>query len=462
MTRRFKGFQRYGIGGVLLAVLMIGQGAAMAQSLQEALAKAYVNNPTLRAARAELRAVDEGVPQSLSGWRPTLELNYDIGKTHSDSAGGSSSGAGNQNRTPKTSTVSVEQNLFQGFRTVSGTDEAEQEVKAQRARLASTEQTVLFDAATAYMDVLRDGAVLNLNISNERVLGRQLQATRDRFEVGEVTRTDVAQAESRLSSSKADRIQSEGDLVRSRARFLQVVGDMPETLKPTKSLGGLPASEKDAISRARAKNPNVIAAKFEERSSKSAIKSAAGALLPTVDLVGRLRRSDQGSSPTSRSETASITAQLVVPLYQAGAVTSRIRQAKQVWSQRKRELDVAMWAATQAATDAWKTLETAQAQIAAFTAAVRAGEIALEGVRQEAQVGSRTVLDVLDAEQELLNARVSLVRAERDAVVASVDLRRAVGTLRASNLKLSVEPYDPEQNYRAVRGKWFGTGIKGE
>lgn len=462
MTSRFKGFRICGIGSFMLTVLMIGQGVAMAQSLEEALAKAYVNNPTLRAARAELRATDEGVPQALSGWRPTLELNYDIGKTHSDSAGGGNSSSGNQNLTPKTSSVSVEQNLFRGFRTVSGTDEAELDVKAQRARLASTEQTVLFNAATAYMDVVRDGAVLNLNINNERVLGRQLQATRDRFEVGEVTRTDVAQAESRLSSAKAERIQSEGDLVRSRARFLQVVGDMPETLKPTKTLGGLPGSEKLAIDRARAENPDVIAAKFEETSSKSAIKSAEGALLPTVDLVGQLRRSDQASSPTSRSETASITAQLVVPLYQAGAVTSRIRQAKQVWGQRKRELDVAMWAATQGATDAWQTLATAQAQIAAFAAAVRAGEIALDGVRQEAQVGSRTVLDVLDAEQELLNARVSLVRAERDAVVASVDLRRAVGTLQASSLKLPVKPYDPERNYRAVRGKWFGTGVSGE
>jgi outer membrane protein len=460
MTSRFNGFRICGIGGVVLTVLMIGQGAAIAQSLEEALAKAYVNNPTLRAARAELRATDEGVPQALSGWRPTLELNYDIGKTHSASAGGGNSSSGNQNRTPKTGSVSIEQNLFQGFQTVSGTAEAEQDVKAQRARLASTEQTVLFNAATAYMDVVRDGAVLNLNVSNERVLGRQLQATRDRFEVGEVTRTDVAQAESRLSSAKADRIQSEGDLVRSRARFLQVIGDMPETLKPAKTLGGLPTSEKVAIDLARAENPDVIAAKFEENSSKSAIKTAEGALLPTVDLVGQLRRSDQASSPSSRSETASITAQLVVPLYQAGAVTSRIRQAKQVWSQRKRELDVAMWAATQGATDAWQTLETAQAQIAAFAAAVRAGEIALEGVRQEAQVGSRTVLDVLDAEQELLNARVSLVRAERDAVVASVDLRRAVGTLQASKLKLAVDPYDPEKNYRAVRGKWLGTKIK--
>ena len=381
MMSRRTGVRRTAFGGVLLAVLALGQSGVSAQSLEEALAKAYLNNPTLRAARAELRATDEGVAQAQSGWRPTLELGYDIGKEYSDSSGGSNWSAGSQNRTPRSGSVTLEQNIFQGFRTVAGTERAEEIVKAERARLASTEQQVLLDAATAYMDVVRDEAVLNLNVNNERVLKRQLEATRDRFEVGEVTRTDVAQAESRLSSAIADRIQAEGALVRSRA---------------------------------------------------------------------------------SRSDGASVTAQLTVPLYQAGAVSSRIRQAKQTWSQQRLLLEAAVRDATQAATDAWKRLETARAQIAAFTAAVRAGEIALEGVRQEAQVGSRTVLDVLDAEQELLNARVSLVRAERDAVVASVDLRQAVGTLLASDLNLPVEKYDPEKNYRAVRDRWFGTGITGE
>ena len=462
MMSRRTGVRRTAFGGVLLAVLALGQSGVSAQSLEEALAKAYLNNPTLRAARAELRATDEGVAQAQSGWRPTLELGYDIGKEYSDSSGGSSSSGGSQNRTPRSGSVTLEQNIFQGFRTVAGTERAEEIVKAERARLASTEQQVLLDAATAYMDVVRDEAVLNLNVNNERVLKRQLEATRDRFEVGEVTRTDVAQAESRLSSAIADRIQAEGALVRSRARFRNIVGDMPETLKPTSTLDGLPATEDDAVSRAQVNNPSVLAVKFDERASKSAIKSAEDELLPTVDLVGELSRADQSSSPTSRSDGASVTAQLTVPLYQAGAVSSRIRQAKQTWSQQRMLLEAAVRDATQAATDAWKRLETARAQIAAFTAAVRAGEIALEGVRQEAQVGSRTVLDVLDAEQELLNARVSLVRAERDAVVASVDLRQAVGTLLASDLNLPVEKYDPEKNYRAVRGRWFGTGITGE
>ncbi len=449
----------------LLAVLCLetaGLGnAAIAQSFEEALGKAYLYNPTLRAARAELRATDEGVAQALSGWRPTVELSYDYAKSNNFSNSGNTA-LRSQNRTPKTTAVTVEQNLFRGFRTETDTNRAEANVKAQRARLSSTEQTVLSNAAAAYMDVVRDEAVLDLNRNNERVLARQLQATRDRFEVGEVTRTDVAQAEARLSSAKADRIQAEGALVRSQARYRQVVGDAPGKLTAPQTLGGLPVSEEDAINQARDHSPDVKAARFDEQSARLGIKSVEGELLPTVDLVGEVNRRDQASSPESRTEELSLTAEVTIPLYQAGAVSSRIREAKQTWSQRRRQLEVASLAATRGATDAWKGLVTAQAQITALTAAVRANQIALEGVRQEAQVGSRTVLDVLDAEQELLNSRVSLVRAERDAVVASVDLRQAVGSLLARDLKLPVSLYDPEANYRTVRDKWFGLDVKDE
>jgi outer membrane protein len=449
----FLSFVSIALGGISLN--------AGAETFEEALGKAYLSNPTLRAARAQLRATDERVPQALSGWRPTVELSYDYGKSNNFS-NTPNSATRSQNRTPKNGALTVEQNLFQGFQTETDTKVAEADVLAQRARLSSTEQNVLRDAATAYMDVVRDEAVLNLNLNNERVLARQLQATRDRFEVGEVTRTDVAQAEARLSSAKAETIQADGALVRSRARYRQIIGDAPGTLKAPPLLSDLPLSEDDAINRARDSSPDVIAARFDEQSARLSIKSSEAELYPTLDLVGELNRRDQAASPESRTEEASITAQVTVPLYQAGAVSSRIREAKQVWNQRRRELDVANLAVTRGATDAWKNLETARAQIRAFTAAVRAGQIALEGVRQEAQVGSRTVLDVLDAEQELLDARVSLVRAERDALVASVDLRQAVGSLLAKELKLPTELYDPEDNYRAVRNKWFGFEVKEE
>lgn len=450
---------RRGIVASLVVCSIYPGLSASAESLKEALAKAYLTNPTLLAARAELRATDEGVPEAISGWRPTVSFDYDIGKSKTDSNSTSSSSGNSQNRTPKTSSVTIDQNLFNGWRTQSGIESAEQAVLSQRAQLASTEQTIMLNAATAYMDVIRDEAVLKLNQANELVLGRQLEATRDRFEVGEVTRTDVAQAEARLSRAKADRIESEGALTISRAAYRNIIGDFPGTLKSAGPLDDLPASKEEAMASAKSGNPDVVAARHDERAAKSAIKTAEGALYPTVNLEGELSRRDQASSPTSRSEEASITASVSVPLYQAGAVSARIRAAKQQWSQERRDLDAAVRTAIQEAAQSWERYVTARAQVNAFAAEVRAAEIALEGVKQEAQVGSRTVLDVLDAEQELRDARVSLVRARRDVTVASFEVRQAVGTLVASRLSLAVELYDPTKNYKANRNRWFGTSV---
>lgn len=448
--------------GLLASLIIYGMCPGInvsAETLKEALAKAYLSNPTLLSARAELRATDEGVPEAISGWRPTLSFDYDIGKSKTDSNSTTSSSGNSQNRTPKTSSVTIDQNLFNGWRTQSGIESAEQAVLSQRAQLSSTEQTIMLNAATAYMDVIRDEAVLKLNQSNELVLGRQLEATRDRFEVGEVTRTDVAQAESRLSRAKADRIESEGSLTSSRAAYRSIVGDFPGTLQNAGPLDNLPATKDEAMASAKSGNPDVVAARHEERAAKSAVKTAEGALYPTVNLEGELTRRDQASSPSSRSEEASITATVSVPLYQAGAVSARIRAAKQTWSQERRDLDAAIRSAEQEAAQSWERYVTATAQVNAFSAEVRAAEIALEGVKQEAQVGSRTVLDVLDAEQELRDARVSLVRARRDVTVASFEVRRAVGTLVAGKLDLPVELYDPTKNYKTFRNRWFGTSI---
>lgn len=444
-----------------LCVGLLG-GTAGAETLQEALAKAYQNNPTLLAARARLRAIDEGVSEAVSGWRPTVSINYDVGKTYSDSSGGSSSGSGAQNRTPRTGSLSLEQNVYRGGRTLSGTRRAEQDVLAERARLATTEQQVMLDGGTAFVDALRDEAVLRLNQSNERVLKRQLEATRDRFQVGEVTRTDVAQAESRLARAVADRIQSEGNLVQSRAAYRDIMGDLPGTLQPTKPLGDLPTSQDDTIKQARVSNPQVIASRFTERAAVADIDVVKGELYPSINLEGDLSRGNDTSSTDSRRESASITARVSMPLYQAGGVSARIRAAKQTHSQRRRELDAAIRTVIASATGAWQDYQTAVAQIKAFTSEVNSASIALEGVRQEAQVGSRTVLDVLDAEQELLDARVSLVRAQRDEAVASFSVRQQIGTLVASKLALGVPTYDFEAYYKKVRNKWFGWGIGGK
>lgn len=449
------------VSAVVGSALCIGSvaGPASAETLQEALAKAYQNNPTLLAARAALRAVDEGVSEAISGWRPTVSLNYDIGKSYSDSSGGSASSSGAQSRLPRTGSLSLDQNVYRGGRTQSAIRRAEQDVLAQRARLSTTEQQIMFDGGTAYVDVLRDEAVLRLNQSNERVLRRQLEATQDRFQVGEVTRTDVAQAESRLARATADRIQSEGNLVQSRAAYRDVMGDFPGSLKPVKPLGDLPTSQDDATKQARANSPEVIASRFTERAAAADVEAVKGELYPSLDLEGELARRNDTSSTDSRNDAASITARFSLPLYQAGGVSSRIRAAKQTHSQRRKELDAAIRTVIASATRAWEDYQTAVAQIKAFSAGVRSATIALEGVRQEAQVGSRTVLDVLDAEQELLDARVSLVTAQRDEAVASFSVRQQIGTLVASKLNLGVTTYDFEAYYKNVRNKWFGWGI---
>lgn len=445
---------------VLAPAIFAPQGA-WAQTLKEALGKAYQTNPQLLAIRARLRATDEGIAQAVSGWRPTVTISYQAGKTHSTSAGGSRSGTGSQNRTPRTGSLTVEQNLYQGGRTTAEISRSESQVQAERARVLDTEQAVMLQAATSYSDVVRDQEVLKLNINNEKVLERQLEAARDRFRVGEVTRTDVAQAESRLARATADRVRAEGDLISSRARFRNVVGDSPGTLKPAKPLGDLPVNEAEAVGLARDNAPLVFAAKFDEKAARDDVRANKADFLPVLDLEGTLTRRDEASSPGSRSEVAAVSLQLTVPLYQAGGVSSRVREAKQLAGQRRREFDRAMRDAVERATRAWEALQTARAQIKAFTAEVRATTIALEGVEQEAAVGSRTVLDVLDAEQELRDAKVSLVGAERDEVVASFDLRASIGKLTAENLALPVELYDLERNYRAVRNKWFGMGITG-
>jgi TolC family type I secretion outer membrane protein len=304
--------------------------------------------------------------------------------------------------------------------------------------------------------------VVELRVNNERVLRRQLEATRDRFSVGEVTRTDVAQAESRLSRATADRIRAEGDLVNSRAGYRNIMGIAPGKLEPAKPLKDLPANQAEAIGQARELNFAVVEADFIERAARDQVDEVTGELLPTVTLSGDLSRDYEGSTPNSETDTVSITANVSVPLYQSGSVSSRVRAAKQVVAQRRNERNVAVRDAREAGARGWEEVQTARAQIRSFLAEVRATEIALEGVQQEALVGSRTVLDVLDAEQELLDARVSLARAERDEVVAAYQLRSAVGRLTAESLKLPVKEYDFTENYRRVRNKWFGLGIDKE
>jgi TolC family type I secretion outer membrane protein len=443
-----------------LAGALLGVAPAAGQSLEESLATAYTTNPSLLAARARLKAVNEGVPQELSNWRPRVTVNASAGKQRTESDGPLN--VTTQKTTPLTAELGVEQSLYRGGRTVAGTRRAEASVLAERQVLTSVEQDVLLSAATSYMDVWRDQSVLQLNVSNERVLQRQLEASRDRFEVGEITRTDVAQSESRLARATADRIAAEGDLTASRAVFQEVVGIYPMLLEEPPALEGLPASQDEVIAAAAAAQPDLVSAKFTEEASRHQVRVSLGELFPEVSLNGEIGYEDETSIEDSDAEFYRILAQVTVPLYQQGLVSSRVREDKQIANQRRIEIDQAGRAAEQNAISAWEDLQTGRAQIVSFQSEVDSSRIALEGVRQENAVGARTILDILDAEQEFLDAQVSLVRARRDESVAGYAVLAAMGRLTAGNLGLPVAVYDPIKDYDAVRDKWFGLSIPEE
>ena len=450
--------------GVAVLSLCIGLGVlsspAGAETLDEALARTYLDNPTLRATRAELRGVDEGVAQARSGWRPNVEVNGGAGLSYQDRNVGSVSTS--DGTVPLAGSIDVVQPLYTGGRTDAQVDAAEKDVEAQRALLAAVEQSVLRDGVTAYMNVWSAEAVLSLNQNNERVLRRQLQATRDRFEVGETTRTDVSQAEARLSRAVSSRIQAEGELASAIATYEQVIGVNPSGVEQAPAPSGLPASRDETVSSALDDNPNVIAAVFVQQAAEARVDASEAELNPEVNLVGSLGHTRNQTRSNTDTNEASIIAQLVIPIYQQGFVSSQVRENKQISNQRAIEIEEARRLAKQQAIASWEALVTRRSQVESLLSEVRASQIALDGVRQENLVGARTVLDVLDAEQELLNAQVDLVTAQRDVVIASYGALAAVGRLTAERIGLPVEIYDPTKNYDAVADKWYGTDISGE
>ncbi|WP_404426680.1 TolC family outer membrane protein [Thalassospira australica] len=439
----------------ILATGGIVANGASAESLEDALIKAYQSNPTLEAGRASLRATDEEASQALSNWRPNVSLSGEAGfREYNTDVDGTEE---DNSLTPYTVGAEVTQPLYRGGRTIAETDRAESRIRAARAALRSSEQDVLLQVATAYFNVLRDTAVVELNQNNVRVLERQLEATRDRFSVGEVTRTDVSQAEARLAGSKADLISAQGDLANTSAQYERLVGNRPENLEIPNSLAGLPTSVTDVLAIAQEQHPDVVQAQYTEDAAKSDIRLSEGSLYPEVNLTAGVQRAYEASQDDLTADSAEILAQVTVPLYQQGAVYSSVRAAKQTAGQARVQVDEARRAVIENATSSWETLVTARASIESQQAQVSSAEVALDGVQREASVGSRTVLDVLDQEQELLTARVNLVGSRRDAAVAEFQVKAAMGALSAQVLGLPVEVYDTESNYNKVRDQWWGT-----
>jgi outer membrane protein len=331
-------------------------------------------------------------------------------------------------------------------------------VLAQRARLLATEQQVMQDTVTAYVGVIRDQELLRLNINNEQVLTEQLRATNERFRVGEITRTDVAQAESRLAGARSQRAQAEGNLQISRATFQRLVGLPPGNLVAPQPLRVPLQTGRDVAQAAAANNPNVVAALFDEAGARDNVNIQTAALLPTLNLTTQASRNDNTLTQHQRITAAQVTANLTVPLYQGGAEFSAVRQARQSAQQARQTVDEQRRTVVQQATQAWEQLQSSKAQVDSVRAQIRAAEIALDGVQREAIVGSRTTLDVLNAEQELLNARTSLVQALSTVVQQSYALAATIGRLTATDLGLAVEPYDMRAYYNEVRNRWAGYG----
>ncbi|ABS64611.1 type I secretion outer membrane protein, TolC family [Parvibaculum lavamentivorans DS-1] len=430
---------------------------ASAENLIDALTAAYATNPTLQAQRAQLRATDELVPQALSGWRPNLQAQGAYGVTSTDTTLNNGASARDDLR-PLSGSVTLSQNLFAGGRTVNATDQAEASVQSGRESLLSVEQTTLLNAVQAYMNVIRDQSVLELNRNNVEVLKRQLDATTDRFRVGELTRTDTAQSEARLSLARSNLIAAEAQLTASRAFYERIVGQLPGTLEKPNRLEGLPATEEEARALAAQNNPSLRAARYSEEASREAIKVAKGALLPSFDVQAQYQYGRDPSSTIRDVEESSLLGVLTIPLYQSGVEYSRVREAKEINNQSRLQIYAVQRQVDEAVRNAWEQLRASRASITSTSEQANASNIALEGVRQESEVGARTTLDVLDAEQEFLNARVALVSAERDLAVAEYGLLAAMGQLTARNLELPVEYYDPEANYGEVRNKWIGFG----
>jgi outer membrane protein/adhesin transport system outer membrane protein len=482
-------FRFYSSAASVLAGLMAVQ-PAMAQTIQDTLSAAYTQSTQLGQSRAQQRATDEQVPQALSNWRPTVTATGAITRTHVDTEPPALTtnlrtgrlepipGTSGYN-TEKTIGVQVTQNLYRGGRTEAETSQATNAVKAGQAQLKATEQAVLLQAAQSYLDVVRDQSTVDLNASNEAVLKRQLDAETDRLRVGEVTRTDVALAQASYQQARAQHTTAIGTLETDRAAFQRVVGQAPGKLVQPAFKYELPASLEDAVAEAEENNPNVLAAEFVERAARDGVDLAQGARLPTIQLIGTFERVYPGgnsqtqseatssntflSTPTTRNidhiDTGSVAAQITWPLYTGGLASSQVREAKQTANQNLIAIEDAKRVARQTAIAAWQQLVAAKANIVALTAQVEAAQIGAEGTRQQALVGTATVLDSLTAEQQLLQAQVNLVGAQHDALVDSFTLLSAVGRMTARDLTLPVTIYDPQVNADRVRDKWFGTGI---
>lgn len=443
----------------LTAILCSVSSVAMADTLNDILAYTYENSLTVNAERSGLKAKDETVVQAKSGYMPTVEGAGNIGKSHNKMTYDNLLGSQTLDQTPKDASLSFVQPVFSGFTTYNSVQAAKNQVRSGRYNLKNTEQVTLLDATSVYMDVIRDEAVLQLQISNEKVLKKHLESYKKRFKAGELTRTDVAQSEARVSGAVANRIAAEGNLKVSKANYFSVVGIEPKDLKDVEKLDvKLPKTIEEALEMAAKQNPKIRAAHYAEQAATKTVSAKKGAVSPKVDVKGATG-TQRENSIMKQSDYWQVTANLTVPIYQAGNEYASVREAKQIANQYRILMAKTQQDVRSETTATWEQYQATKAQIQSIKDQIKASGIALEGVIREANVGSRTVLDVLDAEQEHLDNQVTLTKVHREEIVSAFALLSSVGEMNPDGLKLKVSEYNPEVYYNQVQSKFVGWGI---
>lgn len=448
--------------GAAVSVLLLalaGPTPALADTIESALVRAYQNNPQLNAQRAQVRSTDENVPQALSGYRPRVNLSLSSGYQYQDIQQVQKGLPIHSDPPlqPNSASLTINQTLYNGNQTANRTRAAESQVSGSREALRVLEQSVLLQAATTYMDYLRDSATLEVQRSNVRVLEQTLKQTRDRFNVGEVTRTDVAQSEAQLAAGRTQALTAESNLTTTRANFRRIIGNEPGNLAPGSPVDRfLPGTLASAVNLSLVENPNVTASMFGIDVNYLQVKINEGALLPTVTVQAAVSQSYQQTLTVFRTTSASAVATASVPIFQGGAEYALIRQSKENLAQQRLNLETTRDQTRANVVQAWGQLEAGKAQVKSAQAQVTASEIALNGVREEAKAGQRTTLDVLNAQQALVNARVALVTAQHDRVVASYSVLNAIGRLAPQVLGLNTTVYDPSVHYQQIRDSWAG------
>jgi outer membrane protein len=453
---------------VCTALVTAAPREVAAETIEAALARAYQNNPQLNAQRAIVRQSDENVAQALSGYRPNVAATASLGRQWTNEkeifppipGTALTQGAAVEIKgtsRPRSVGATGTQTIFNGEQTANKVRRAESQVSADRETLRVMEQSVLLAAAAVYMDVSRDSANLEVQQSNFRVLQHMLNDTRQRFSVGQITSTDVAQAEAQLAAGEASLHAAESTLMTTRANYRRIIGNDPNSLAPASPVERFaPPTLPAAIALGTAQNPSVTAAIYGVDVALLQVKIAEGALWPTLVAQGNIQQQYDANITTPKLFTESAMLNLTVPIYQGGSEYSTIRQDKEAVGQQRLNVDQVRDQTQANVVQAWGQLQAAKAQVAAAERQGTASEKALTGVRNEALAGQRTTLDVLNSQQALVNARVSLITAQHDRVVASYSLLSAVGRLSAEVLGLSVSIYDPSIHYHQVRDAWFG------